>query len=78
MQIVSLLRALRADVEADVETGRVDGHLGRGVYAYVGALARLVEDGDRDPGIALNEARSAAGFLRAVPRLPDVRPWSPR
>ncbi len=71
------LRALRESVEDDVERELVDGHLGRGVHGYLGALLRLVGDGDRDPTIALNEGRSAAGFLRAVPRLPDVRPWSP-
>jgi len=70
------LRALRESVEADVELERVDAHLGRGVHAYLGALVRLVADGGRDPSIALNEARSAAGFLRAVPRLPDARTWS--
>ena len=73
--MLALLKAIRSDVEADVEAERVDGHLGRGVYAYVGALIRLVEAGDRDAGIALNEARSAAGFLRAIPRLPPVRAW---
>ncbi|GJD45842.1 hypothetical protein AFCDBAGC_3719 [Methylobacterium cerastii] len=76
--VLAELRALRADVEADVEMERVDAHLGRGVHGYLGALARLVADGDRDPSRALNEGRSAAGFLRAVPRLPTPRPWSDR
>lgn len=78
--VVSELRALRLDVEADVELERVDGSLGRGVHGYLGALVRLVEDGDRDPSVALNEGRSAAGFLRAVPRLPAPRDrrWSDR
>ena len=71
--VLSELRALRLEVEEDVELERVDGNLGRGVYGYIGALVRLVEDGDRDPSIALNEGRSAAGFLRAVPRLPAPR-----
>lgn len=71
------LRALRESVEADVEGERLDCHLGRGVHGYLGALIRLVECGDRDPHRAVNEGRSAAGFLRAVPRLPATRPWSP-
>lgn len=70
------LRALRESVEADVEGERLDGHLGRGVYGYLGALIRLVEEGAREPHRAVNEGRSAAGFLRAVPRLPVPRPWS--
>jgi hypothetical protein len=74
------LRTLRDAVEDDVMFEVVDQHLGRGVYAYVGALVRLVEDGDRDPAIALNEAKSAVGFLAAIPRLPDARPreWRPQ
>lgn len=71
---VSELRLLRDAIEEDLDRKCVDGNLGRGVYGYVGALIRLVEDGDRDPVRSLNEARSAAGFLRAVPRLPDPRP----
>lgn len=73
------LRALRDTVEADVFDERVDANLGPGVHRYVSALVRLVEDGDRDPSIALNEGLSAAGFLRAVPRLPAPRDrrWSP-
>ncbi|MCP1546283.1 MAG: hypothetical protein MIN69_00465 [Methylorubrum extorquens] len=74
------LRLLRESIEDSLDRQRVDTNLGRGVYGYVGALIRLVEDGDRDPALALNEARSAAGFLHAVPRLPDPRPraWSAR
>jgi len=66
--VLSELRLLREAIDED-----------RGVYGYVGCLIRLVEDGDRDPSRALNEARSAAGFLCAVPRLPDPRPrsWRP-
>lgn len=75
--VVSELRALREDVETAVELEHVDANLGRGVHGYLGALVRLVADGDRDPTRALNEARSAAGFLRAVPRLPAPRPWRP-
>ncbi|MBE7246824.1 MAG: hypothetical protein INR63_17920 [Actinomycetospora chiangmaiensis] len=73
------LKSLREDVEAAVTEEAVDGHLGRGVYAYVGALVRLVEDGDRAPAVALAEAAAALGFLRSVSRLPDPRPrrWSP-
>jgi len=79
MNPVFHLRLIRESVEDDVMAETVDANLGRGVYSYVGALVRLVEDGDRDPAIALNEAKSAAGFLRAVPRLPDVRyrEWRP-
>ncbi|TXM72456.1 hypothetical protein FV226_12275 [Methylobacterium sp. WL12] len=74
------LRALRDIVEAEVFDQRVDACLGPGVHRYVAALVRLVEDGDRDPSIALNEGLSAAGFLRVVPRLPPVRArqWSPQ
>ena len=76
--VVAELRLLRDALEEDLDRKRVDENLARGVYGYVGALIRLVEDGDRDPVRSLNEARSAAGFLRAVPRLPDPRPrtWS--
>lgn len=77
--VLSELRLLREAIDEDVDRQRVDTNLGRGVYGYVACLIRLVEDGDRDPSRALNEARSAAGFLRAVPRLPDPRPraWRP-
>ena len=73
------IRLLRESVEAAVLDERVEPTLATGVYAYVGALLRLVEDGDREPGRALREARSAVGFLNAVPRLPPVRPrtWRP-
>ena len=71
--VISELRLLREAIEEDLDRNRVDTNLARGVYGYVGCLIRLVEDGDRDPSRALNEARSAAGFLRAVPRLPDPR-----
>lgn len=76
--VVSELWLLRDAIEEDLDRKRVDTNLGRGVYGYVGCLIRLVEDGDRDPARSLNEARSAAGFLRAVPRLPDprTRTWS--
>lgn len=67
------LRALRDIVEGECLDERVDANLGAGVHRYVVALVRLVEDGDRDPSIALNEGLSAAGFLRVVPRLPPVR-----
>jgi hypothetical protein len=76
--MLDLIKALRADVEEACEAERCDWHLGRGVYGYLGALARLVQDGDRDPAVALNEARSAVGFLAAVPRLPTIRQGSPR
>lgn len=78
--VLSELRLLRDSIDEDVDRQRVDTNLGRGVYGYIGALVRLVEDGDRDPSRALNEARSASEFLRAVPRLPDPRPrsWSDR
>ncbi|MBI1689292.1 hypothetical protein [Methylorubrum sp. DB1722] len=77
--VLSELRLLREAIDEDVDRKRVDTNLGRGVYGYVGCLIRLVEDGDRDPSRALNEARSAAGFLCAVPCLPDPRPrsWRP-
>lgn len=77
--VLSELRLLREAIDEDVGRQRVDENLGRGVYGYVGALIRLVEDGDRDPVRSLSEARSAAGFLRAVPRLPDprTRTWRP-
>lgn len=77
--VLSELRLLRDAIEDDLDRKRVDTNLGRGVYGYVNCLIRLVEDGDRDPARSLNEARSAAGFLRAVPRLPDPRPraWRP-
>lgn len=73
------LRLLREAIEEDLDRKRVDENLARGIYGYVGCLIRLVEDGDRDPARSLNEARSAAGFLRAVPRPPDPRPraWRP-
>lgn len=73
------LRILRESVEADVFDECVEPTLATGVYAYVGALLRLVEDGDREPGRALREARAAVGFLRIVPRLPPARPrtWRP-
>lgn len=77
--VLSELRLLREAVEEDLDRKRVDTNLARGVYGYIGALVLLVEDGDREPSRALNEARSAAGFLRAVPRLPDPRSrsWRP-
>lgn len=73
------IRLLRESVEAAVLDERVEPTLATGVYAYVGALLRLVEDGDREPGRALREARSAVGFLTAVPRLPPAHPrtWRP-
>ncbi len=73
------LRLLRESVEAAVFDETVEPTLATGVYAYIGALLRLVEDGDREPGRALREARSAVGFLFAVPRLPPARPraWRP-
>lgn len=74
--VVSELRELRASVEASVELERVDGHLGRGVHGYLGALARLVADGDRDPVHALVEGRAAVAFLRSFPPLPTPRLWS--
>ncbi len=73
------LRILRESVEAAVLDESVEPTLAGGVYTYTSALLRLVEDGDRDPAVALREARSAVGFLLAVPRLPPVRPraWRP-
>ncbi|MRI56571.1 hypothetical protein D8770_21795 [Methylobacterium sp. DB1607] len=73
------LRLLRESVEAAVLDERVEATLAGGVYAYASALLRLVEDGDRDPAVALREARSAVGFLLAVPRLPPARhrTWRP-
>lgn len=73
------LRLLRESVETAVLDERVEPTLATGVYAYIAALLRLVEDGDREPGRALREARSAVGFLNAVPRLPPARPrtWRP-
>jgi hypothetical protein len=73
------LRRLRESVEANVFDERVEATLAGGVYAYVGALLRLVEDGDREPGRALREARAAVAFLATVPRLPPARPrtWRP-
>lgn len=70
------LRSLRDDVETAVLDERVEATLAGGVYAYVAALIRLVEDGDRDPGLAVAEGRTAVGFLRGVPRLPPARPRS--
>lgn len=75
MSAVSELRDLRASVEASVELERVDGHLGRGVHGYLGALVRLVADGDRDPARALMEGKAAVAFLRSFPPLPAPRPW---
>jgi hypothetical protein len=76
---VNALRSLRDDVEAEVLDQRVEASLAIGVYAYVAALIRLVEDGDRDPALAAGEGRAAVGFLRAVPRLPPARArtWRP-
>lgn len=76
---VSALRCLRDNVEAAVLDQRVEPSLAGGVYSYVAALIRLVEDGDRDPELAVGEGRAAVGFLRAVPRLPTARArtWSP-
>jgi hypothetical protein len=73
------LRLIRESVEAGVLDERIEPTLAGGVSAYASALLRLVEDGDRDPAVALREARSAVGFLLAVPRLPPVRPrtWRP-
>lgn len=73
------LRRLRESVEAAVFDERVEATLAGGVYAYLAALLRLVEDGDREPGRALREARSAVAFLNAVPRLPSARhrTWRP-
>jgi len=73
--VASELRALREDIETAVELERVDGHLGRGVHGYLGALVRLVADGDHDPAHALIEGRAAVAFLRAFPPLPTPRPW---
>ncbi|WP_298958530.1 hypothetical protein [uncultured Methylobacterium sp.] len=74
------LRLIRESVEDDVVFEVVDANIGRGVYGYVGALVRLVEDGDRDPKTALAEARAAVDFLAATPRLPDarLREWRPQ
>ena len=76
---VHKLRSLRESVEAAVFDQRVEATLATGVHAYLGALLRLVEDGDREPGRALREARAAVAFLAAVPRLPPVRhrTWRP-
>ncbi|TXN04856.1 hypothetical protein FV242_05740 [Methylobacterium sp. WL64] len=76
---VNALRSLRDGVEAAVLDQRVEPSLATGVYAYVSALLRLAEDGDRDPELAVGEGRAAVGFLRAVPRLPAARArtWSP-
>ncbi|KQT93312.1 hypothetical protein ASG60_08030 [Methylobacterium sp. Leaf469] len=73
------LRSLRESVETSVLDEAVDGTLAVGVYAYISALVRLVEDGDRAPDIALAEGSAAVAFLRAVPRLPPARPrpWRP-
>lgn len=73
------LRSLRESVEIAVLDEEVEGTLAVGVYAYVSALVRLVEDGDRDPQTALAEGSAAVAFLRAVPRLPPARhrPWRP-
>ncbi|WP_375453480.1 hypothetical protein [uncultured Methylobacterium sp.] len=73
------LRALRDHVEGQVTDGTVEPTLGRGVYAYAVSLLRLAEDGDRDPTLALREARSAAGFLASIAILPPARTrtWSP-
>ncbi|MGU3282509.1 hypothetical protein [Methylobacterium mesophilicum] len=76
---ITALRSLRDAVESDVLDQRVEPSLATGVYAYVAALLRLAEDGDRDPDQAAGEGRAAVGFLRAVPRLPPARArtWSP-
>ena len=76
---VNALRSMRDDVEAAVLDQRVEPSLASGIYGYVAALLRLVEDGDRDPELAAGEGRAAVGFLRAVPRLPPARArtWSP-
>ncbi|WP_246691522.1 hypothetical protein [Methylobacterium sp. WL12] len=73
------LRDLRDRVEDQVMDGAVEPTIGRGVYAYAAALLRLAEDGDRDPALALREARSAAGFLASIAILPPARTrtWSP-
>ncbi len=73
------LHLLREFVEAGVLDETVEPTLAGGVYAYASALLRLVEDDDRDPAVALREARSAVGCLLAVPRLPPARPraWRP-
>ena len=73
------LRTLRESVEVAVLDERVEGTIAVGVYAYLGALIRLVEDGDRAPDLALAEGSAAVDFLRAVPRLPParLRPWRP-
>lgn len=70
---------MRETVEVEVLDERVEGTLATGVYAYISALVRLVEDGDRDPDIALAEGAAAVDFLRGVPRLPPARhrPWRP-
>ena len=70
---VRALRSMRDDVEAAVLDERVEPSLAAGVYGYVAALLRLVEDGDRDPELAASEGHAAVGFLRAVPRLPPAR-----
>jgi hypothetical protein len=76
---IPCLRLLRDRVEGLVTDGVVEPSLGRGVYAYASALLRLAEDGDRDPALALREARCAAGFLASVSLLPPARTrtWSP-
>lgn len=76
---VHALRSLRDDVEAAVLDARVEPTLAGGVYAYVAALLRLAEDGDRDPDLAAGEGRAAVGFLHTIPRLPPARPraWRP-
>lgn len=73
------LRFLRESVEVEVLDERVEGTVAAGVYVYLAALIRLVEDGDRDPHLALAEGSAAVAFLRAVPRLPPARPrtWRP-
>lgn len=73
------LRCLRDEVEAAVLDELVEPSLAGGIYAYVAALLRLVEDGDREPELAAGDGRAAVGFLRAVPRLPPARArtWSP-
>jgi hypothetical protein len=67
------LRFLRESVEVEVLDERVEGNVAAGVYAYLAALIRLVEDGDRDPPLALAEGAAAVDFLRGVPRLPPAR-----
>lgn len=76
---IVILRALRDSVEAAVLDEAVEPTLATGVYRYVAALLRLVEDGDRDGVQALREGNAALAFLLTVPRLPPARArtWRP-